>query len=76
MDAFTTLYERLRERAQLVQSGVQSRQSRDSVQKLPTEPPALEDWLRYWNDGDTDLSNLRNLDHWLSRTRRERKKVA
>jgi hypothetical protein len=72
MDAFTTLYERLRERARLAQS----RQSRDSVQKLPTEPPALEDWLRYWNDGDTDLSNLRNLDHWLSRTRRERKKVA
>lgn len=34
--------------------------------------PQLEDWLRYWDDGDTDLGNLRNLDHWLTRSRRER----
>jgi hypothetical protein len=32
-------------------------------------PPQLEDWLRYWNDGDTDIGNLRNLEHWLTRPR-------
>jgi hypothetical protein len=32
-------------------------------------PPPLEDWLRYWNDGDTDIGNLRNLEHWLTRPR-------
>jgi hypothetical protein len=63
MDSFTTLYEKLRERARLAQY---------TVQKLPADPPTLEDWLRYWNDADTDLSNLRNLDHWMSRTRPER----
>jgi hypothetical protein len=63
MDSFTTLYEKLRERARLAQ---------DTVQKLPADPPTLEDWLRYWNDSDTDLTNLRNLDHWMSRTRKAR----
>lgn len=33
---------------------------------IPTEAPALEDWLRYWNDEDTDLGNLRNIEHWLT----------
>ena len=60
MDSFTTLYERLRERARLTEA---------TVQQMPVEPPALADWLRYWDDSDTDLSNLRNLEHWLSRSR-------
>jgi hypothetical protein len=34
-----------------------------------TVPPALEDWLRYWNDEDTDLGNLRNIEHWLTEAR-------
>jgi hypothetical protein len=62
MDPLATLYERLRQRANVPQS---------ASQILPGEPPPLEDWLRYWNDADTDLGNLRNFDHWLSRTRRE-----
>jgi hypothetical protein len=41
-------------------------------QSATAEPaPHLEDWLRYWNDDDTDLGNLRNLEHWLSRSRRD-----
>jgi hypothetical protein len=35
---------------------------------VPTEPPHLEDWLRYWNDEDTDRANLRNFEHWLARS--------
>ena len=34
------------------------------------EPPMLEDWLRFWNDDDSDLGNLRNLEHWLQKGRR------
>jgi hypothetical protein len=62
MDPLTTLYERLRQRAHAQQ---------ETHRYWPAEPPRLEDWLRYWNDADTDLGNLRNFDHWLSRTRRE-----
>jgi hypothetical protein len=53
MDPLTNLYQRLR------QSGC-------GRANIPTDPPALEDWLRYWNDEDTDLGNLRNFEHWLS----------
>jgi hypothetical protein len=55
MDPLTTLYERLRQRVGRVPSCVE-------------QPPLLEDWLRYWNDTDTDLGNLRNFEHWLSRS--------
>ena len=58
MDPLTHLYERLR------QSG--DDESCHSRANVPNEPPALEDWLRYWNDEDTDLGNLRNFEHWLS----------
>jgi hypothetical protein len=58
MDPLTNLYERLRELAPA------------SAEQLPNEPPKLEDWLRYWNDEDTDLGNLRNFEHWLVRSRR------
>ena len=53
MDPLTNIYERLR-------------QTYGSDAPVPAEPPALEDWLRYWNDEDTDLGNLRNIEHWLS----------
>jgi len=53
MDPLTNLYERLR---QLNGAAVN-----------PVEPPQLEDWLRYWNDEDSDLGNLRNIEHWLAR---------
>jgi hypothetical protein len=33
------------------------------------DPPRIEDWLRFWNDEDTDLGNLRNFEHWLGRSR-------
>jgi hypothetical protein len=57
MDPLTTLYARLH------------RQSRDAADSIPPppEPPRLEDWLRYWDDDDTDLGNLRNYEHWLMR---------
>ena len=55
MDPLTTLYERLRQRAG---------QSPDCIE----QPPLLEDWLRYWNDEATNLGNLRNFEHWLSRS--------
>ena len=38
----------------------------------PAEPASYEKWLEYWNDNDTDLGNLRNFEHWLSRMRPER----
>ncbi|MEQ1582321.1 MAG: hypothetical protein ABL964_17165 [Steroidobacteraceae bacterium] len=31
-----------------------------------SDPPAVEEWLRFWNDAEGDLANLANLDHWLS----------
>lgn len=61
MDPLTNLYERLRQQAALP-----ANQNRI----WPDEPPQLEDWLRYWNDEDTDLGNLRNFEHWMSRARR------
>ncbi|HEY6642351.1 hypothetical protein [Povalibacter sp.] len=59
MDPLTTLYDRLRERA-------------GAAGNWPEEPPLLQDWLRFWNDEDTDLGNLRNFEHWISRARCER----
>jgi hypothetical protein len=52
MDPLTSLYERLRQST--------------AHAPVPADPPALEDWLRYWNDEDTDLGNLRNFEHWLA----------
>ena len=34
-------------------------------------PPELSDWLQYWNDADSVEGNLRKLQHWLQRARRE-----
>ena len=36
------------------------------------EAPSLEDWLTFWNDDDTTVGNLQNLDHWLDLARRSR----
>jgi hypothetical protein len=55
MDPLSNLYERLRQSA--------------SAPPVPVEPPMLEDWLRFWNDADTEVGNLRNFEHWLSRRR-------
>ena len=57
MDPLTTLYERLRQRGD------------GNVPNCVQQPPVLEDWLRYWNDSASDLANLRNFEHWLTRTR-------
>ncbi len=59
MDPLTNLYDRLREQA-------------GTAANLPAEPPLLQDWLRFWNDEDTDLGNLRNFEHWMSRARCQR----
>ena len=56
MDPLTNLYDRLRERA-------------GGSAAWPEEPPLLQDWLRFWNDEDTDLGNLRNFEHWIARSR-------
>ena len=61
MDPLTTLYDRLRQQA------AAGRQPA----ALPGEPPLLQDWLRFWNDEDTDLGNLRNFEHWMSRSRNQ-----
>jgi hypothetical protein len=53
MDPLTNLYERLRAQA--------------PPGAYPVEPASYEEWLQYWNDDDTDLGNLRNFEHWLSR---------
>lgn len=63
MDPLTNLYDRLRQQPTLPgQAG----------RAWPDEPPLLEDWLRFWNDEDTDLGNLRNFEHWMSRARPQR----
>jgi hypothetical protein len=60
MDPLTNLYDRLRQRAAANDSSV-----------WPEDPPRLQDWLRFWNDEDTDIGNLRNFEHWMSRSRRQ-----
>ncbi len=69
MDIVPTLSEQLGERATLDPSATVQSWLRRCV---CAEPPELEDWLRYWDDGDTDVGNLRKLEHWLQRTRTER----
>ena len=69
MDIAPTLSEQLGERATLDTSATVHSWLRRAVR---AEPPQLEDWLRYWDDGDTDVGNLRNLEHWLTRTRTQR----
>ena len=67
MDPLTNLYDRLRQRAaQTVPPGATRIPA-----AWPEEPPQLEDWLRFWNDEDTDLGNLRNFEHWMARVRSE-----
>jgi hypothetical protein len=31
--------------------------------------PTLEQWLKYWNDADTDFGNLKNIRHWIDLAR-------
>ena len=52
MDPLTQLYQRLRAQA--------------PGARISVEPPAIEAWLEYWNDDDTDLGNLRTFEHWLA----------
>jgi hypothetical protein len=66
MDIAPTLSEQLGERNALDTTATFHSWLRRSMHG---EPPQLEDWLRYWDDGDTDVGNLRNLEHWLTRTR-------
>ena len=63
MDPLTNLYDRLRQQAVA-----------DKTAVWPQEPPGLQDWLRYWNDEDTDIGNLRNFEHWMSRSRTQGRK--
>jgi hypothetical protein len=60
MDPLTNLYDRLRQHPAV---------AGNASPAWPAEPPKLEDWLRFWNDEDTDLGNLRNFEHWMSRSR-------
>lgn len=70
MDMLPAPYEQLRQR--LTSAATHAAQRSWPCESATAEPaPQLEDWLRYWNDGDTDLGNLRNLEHWLSRSRRD-----
>ncbi|MBC7984146.1 MAG: hypothetical protein H7Y02_09855, partial [Candidatus Obscuribacterales bacterium] len=32
-------------------------------------PPTLAEWLEFWDDDDTEIGNLRNLEYWLSTSR-------
>ena len=59
MDILCSLSNRLRELSRS-----------ESAREAQFEPPMLEDWLRFWNDDDSDLGNLRNLEHWLHKARR------
>jgi len=71
MDPLTNLYDRLRQRAaHTVPLAVPPGATRIPA-AWPEEPPLLDDWLRFWNDEDTDLGNLRNFEHWMARVRTE-----
>lgn len=59
MDPLTNLYDRLRQQSQ----------AGNPAATWPEEPPMLQDWLRFWNDEDSDLGNLRNFEHWIQRSR-------
>ena len=56
MDPLAQLYERLR--------------AQWPPRRLPLEPSAVEDWLEYWNDDQSEIANLRTFEHWLSRPTR------
>ena len=34
-----------------------------------SQTPTLEQWLKYWNDADTDFGNLKNIRHWMELAR-------
>ena len=53
MDPLTQLYERLR--ATAPPSG------------FPANPPSLDEWMKYWDDEQSEFVNLRTFEHWLSR---------
>ncbi len=53
MDPLTQLYERLRATA--------------PTAGFPAEPPSLEEWMKYWDDEQSEYVNLRTFEHWLSR---------
>jgi hypothetical protein len=55
MDPLTQLYERLRTQV--------------PPSQLPAEPPSFEEWMKFWNDEESELGNLRSFEHWLSRRR-------
>lgn len=57
MDPLTNLYEKLREQA---------------APGTEIEPPSYEHWLKYWDDQVSEVGNLRNIQHWLSRGIAER----
>jgi len=68
MDPLTNLYDRLRHRS----ASAADTSAAAAGRKWLYEPPQLQDWLRFWNDDDTDLGNLRNFEHWIARARPER----
>lgn len=72
MDIAPTLSEQLNDRTNAAITDDAAAAKTWLCRATPVLTPPLEDWLRYWDDGVTDLGNLRNLDHWLSRSRRER----
>lgn len=55
MDPLTQLYERLR--------------AESPGRFVPNDPPSFDEWMKYWNDDDSELGNLRTFEHWLSRRR-------
>ena len=63
MDPVYALNQRLRYFAECLRNA----EAKDCV------PPSMEEWLEFWNDDDTDLGNLRNLEHWLSAAKAQRK---
>ena len=38
--------------------------------KAVADTPTLAEWLKYWDDSDTDFGNLINLQHWLQQAQR------
>jgi hypothetical protein len=35
-----------------------------------TSIPDLQQWMQYWNDEESEATNLRNIRHWISRAKK------
>jgi len=45
----------------------QLRAVREALGPETTSIPDLQQWMQYWNDEESETTNLRHIRHWISR---------